>query len=301
MFIASDRGADRVEVPDAAFRAAPAEVAAGGEILPRQPTRGPCRLCGNLAALSREHVPPASAGNAGRSVVRGIEDWLARASLDEAPGGRPQQGGVWGRTLCEPCNNATGRYASEYRGWAARAVRLLGEIDSSDVLDSQPVSKLLRVQFDEVRPGAFVRQVLSLMASMSGPWDIARRHPELRGMVLEGTTGELPAGMSLDMSLFYGPSCILAGPTLVIDRASNGWKWCVVVAFPPFAFEMVLAADWQEGTPMCGIGDFLAVPPGSKASVELDLFVAFGHTALPTDWRTRHQIENRLDVYGNPE
>ena len=183
-----------------------------------------------------------------------IEEWLARTSLDAIPGGRVEQGGVWGRTLCRRCNNATGQYASEYRRWAARGARMLGQLPAREVLDAEPVSKLLRVQFENVRPGAFTRQVLSLMASMSGPWDIAGRHPLVRTMVLEGKPGELPAGMTLDLALFYGPSCLLAGPTLIIDRTTNGWKWSLVVAFPPFAFEMVLAADWTEVSPMCGIG-----------------------------------------------
>lgn len=253
--------------------------------------------------MTREHLPPQSAGNAGRVVLHSLEDWLQRETLDEPLGGRVEQGGVWGRTLCRECNSITGhRYGAEYRGWAGRAARMFrDELPPFEVLDSELVSRALRVQFEDVRPGAFARQVLSLMASLSGPWDLAARHPEIRSMVLDGTPGRLPEGMFLGMTFYAGPNVVVAGPSLVLNRVTSSWRWSLVLAHPPLAFELVLAESASEPTPLCGIGNFLEAIADQRADVELELFVAFGHTVCPTDWRTRAQVETQLTLEGRAE
>jgi hypothetical protein len=56
-----------VNLINEALRAAPPEALDGGLILPHHsPTGGTCRLCGAQTTLSREHVPPRSAGNSDR-------------------------------------------------------------------------------------------------------------------------------------------------------------------------------------------------------------------------------------------
>ena len=299
-----DAQASASEIPAAALAAAPPGVAAGGRLLPREPTDGRCRLCGRVTSLSREHLPPRSAANSERVVADSIEEWVRRQSLDERTRGTVEQGGVWGRTLCSDCNSVTGhRYGDQYRGWAGRAARLFrDELPPVEELDRDRVSRLLRVQFSGVRPGSFARQVLSLMASLSGPWDLASHHPEIRAMVLDGTAGRLPEGMFLGMAFYAGPSIVVAGPTLVINRITKEWRWSLVLAYPPLAFEFVLAAAAETWpTPMCGIGNFLETAPGARGDVELECFIAFGHTGWPTDWRTRAQIENGLTLKGTPE
>jgi hypothetical protein len=52
---------------------------------------------------------------------------------------------------------------------------------------------------------------------------------------------------------------------------------------------------------LCGIGGLVAADERKRAKVELDLPLVFSHTALPSDWRTRAQIEARLDTFGLPE
>lgn len=300
--LAGDEHADPSWIPAAALAAAPPGVADGGVLLPRDVVDGRCRLCGRTAELTREHVPPRAAGNTGRVVAHTVEDWVRRETLDDPPvgPGRVEQGGVWGRVLCHDCNSITGhRYGSEYRGWAARATRMLSEdLPPPEVLDAESVSRGLRVRFDGVRPGAFARQVLSLMATLSGPWDLAGRHPEIRSMVLDGTPGRLPDGMFLGMTFYAGPNIAIAGPSLRFDRVSGAWQWVLALAFPPLAFEMVLAESTSQPTAMCGIDCFLAAGPEVVGNAELEVFVAFGHTASPTDWRTRAQLERGLTLEG---
>lgn len=292
------------ELVDEALAAAPATVRSGGEILPRRrPADETCRICDRAVPLSREHVPPRSAGNVGRSRAHSLSEWLARDSLDEIPGGRFEQGGIWGYTLCGDCNSRTGRFSDEYRRWAATAARLLTQQlpDSIDELDSSAVTKGLSIRLPGALPGAFVRQVLSLMCSVAGPWPVTELYPELRGALLEGAPCPLPPGLALGMALCAGPSALISGPSLVMDNASR-WKWVAVLAHPPLAFELELAASPNRpSSVMCEIGNFLTVDESTRADVDLDVIVGFTHTVFPGDWRTRYQIENRLGLDGMPE
>lgn len=294
---------DSFQLPPDALAAAPPEVAHGGELLPRGAVEGRCRLCGTVEALTREHVPPASAGNAGNAISIDVSDWLQRQTLDELPPGRTEQGGTFGRTLCRDCNTRTGLlYAREYTRWAGRAARLfVEEMPPVEELDLREALPAYVIRFDEVRPGAFARQVLSLMASISGPWDLTGQHPDLRAVVLDGEPGQLPDGMTLGMCLYAGPHQLIAGPSLHVDRDTGAWRWMLALAFPPLGFEMTLAASAEQATPMCEIGNFLGVSTDATTTVELDVIVGFGHSGLPGDWRNRRQLEDRLTIDGLPD
>ncbi len=287
-----------------ALAVAPPGVAGGGEILPRRRQADQeCRICGEASRLSREHVPPRSAGNLGTSRVHSLSEWLARDSLDEIPGGRFEQGGVWGYTLCESCNSRTGRFSDEYRRWYVVMARILMEqvSDTIEEIDQSPITKQLSVRIPAALPGAFVRQVLSLMCSVAGPWKVTEQYPALRGVLLEGDTSALPPELSLGMGLCAGPSALVAGPSLAVDNAGR-WKWVAVLAFPPLAFELELAVSAERpSSVMCEIGNFLTVNESTRADVDLDLIIGFTHTVFPGDWRTRRQIESKLGLDGRPE
>lgn len=44
-------------------------------MLPRYPTYGRCRLCGNEDNLTKEHIPPKSSGNKERLATLTFDDW----------------------------------------------------------------------------------------------------------------------------------------------------------------------------------------------------------------------------------
>jgi hypothetical protein len=302
-FVASpDAEVDLSSVP-AALAVAPPEVAHGGSLLPRQPVEGAiCRICASAPASTREHIPPRAAGNVQSSRTHDFSEWLERSDLDTIPGGRVEQGGIFGVTLCDVCNRRSGRFAAEYRDWSATCARLITELaDTPEQLDSMPTLKEVHIKLGpDVRPGAFARQVLASMCSMAGPWNIAA-DPIVRDLVLTDDPNRLPTPLALTMGLYLGPGAYLAGPSLQVNLPTDQWRWIAVIAFPPFAFELTLASDWHQPDPLCGIGNFLEHDPGVRGEVELQLPLLFSHTPFPGDWRNRHQIEHRLDIDGRPE
>lgn len=303
LFVARDGPGD-VDVVNAGLASAPEGVLEpSGALLPRRrPEQAACRICGRADDLSREHIPPRSAGNHQRARGHTITEWLERDSLDDIPGGRFEQNGTFGFVLCRDCNSLTGRrYAPEYTLWAANTARLLVDWgpDLAEV-DARTVLPYLRIRLLQQQPALFTRQVLAMMASLAGPWELTSRHPELRDTLLKGTPCKLPEEMDLCMALCMPVAARYAGPSMVVDKQRRTWRWVASFAFPPFAFEMTLARSEgdHEPNPFCGIGGFLEYPNETRADVELDLPVTFAHTGFPTDWRSRAQIERDLDVYG---
>ena len=72
-----------------------------------------------------------------------------------------------------------------------------------------------------VAPGAFVRQVLSCMCTLSCAWDLAEQHQAVRRIVLDRAMEPLPASLQLGMALYAGPNSRMSGPQLKIDVESG--------------------------------------------------------------------------------
>ena len=290
---------------EAALTAAPpAVIAAQSTVMPRKRDGSErCRICGVNEPMTREHVPPRAAGNDATSHTYGIMEWLARESLDDVPGGKQQQGGNWGYTLCGPCNNTTGRYAPEYALWAdAAAHMMMTKLQPAEIYDAETVSRWFGIKFPDAAAGSFVRQVLSMMMTASSEWGLAKRYPNLRDAVLTGAATTFPDDLFLGVGLSFGPTAMTAGPSHRLDLANESWRWSSVVVHPPFAFEIVLAeSDNCEFPNLCGIGPLVEADERQRCALELELPLVFTHTGFPADWRTRAQIEGGLDIYGHPD
>lgn len=82
-----------------------------------------CRLCGEKALLTFEHVPPHGAGNSGKvrqvsgyNFIQSLRDDNSHMPWDiSGYHSRERQNGKGGYYLCQSCNNNTGKwYATEY-------------------------------------------------------------------------------------------------------------------------------------------------------------------------------------------
>ena len=289
---------------EAALAAAPSSVARGGKLLPRAAdSTATCRICGVAPATTREHVPPRAAGNTRSHRAPAFTTWLERESLDEDLRGPTHQGGIFGFTLCGECNSRSGRYATEYARWAGAAVDLVRSLPESPAeLDAMPMLKELTVQLPRVQPSAFARQVLASFCTIAGSWELTEQYPEVREIVLGDDPAQLAQPLDLSMGFFLGPHAFVAGPTVQVQTSDERWRWVASFAYPPFAFELTLAAsDPAPASPLCGIADLLTVPASAHADVELQVPLTFAHTQYPGDWRNRYQVENQLSIYGVPE
>lgn len=269
-------------------------------MLPRRPLHGRCRLCGQLAKLTKEHIPPKSSGNKSRHKKYDLDGWLKRGFAHDKVKLETEQGGIFGYTLCHNCNSLTGKlYGGEYKKWVDLAEGIVTGFNPGTIaqLDHSIGPFGWEVKFGDkqaegVKPGAFVRQILSCMCSLSGTWDLTKRYPEVRRIILEQSIEKLPAKLDLGMSLYLGPKIRTMGPQLKIDLKTNTWIWCQEIAFPPFAFLLVLDSNKEQAGTGLMIGEFTTLPTEKEQVFSGISEVGFGWSPYPGDYRSRADIES---------
>ncbi len=269
-------------------------------MLPRRALRGRCRLCGQETELTKEHIPPKSSGNKERHTTLTFEDWL-RDRLEDNPEAKHtvEQGGIFGYTLCKNCNSMTGTlYGNEYKRWVELAKKLINGYGHGIVpkLDSLPGPFGENITFGNkkdgaVKPGALVRQVMSCMCSLSGSWDLAGRYPAIRRIILEQSIESLPEGMELGMFIFFGPRVRIHGPQLHIDAKTETWRWVQEIAYPPFAFQLVIASNKKDPGLGLLIDNFTELSPDKQQYFSGIIELGFGWSPYPGDYRSKTAIE----------
>lgn len=271
------------------------------EMLPKKPLVDRCRLCGKTKELTKEHIPPKASGNKARLTTLSFDDWLKdHLETDATSKHLIQQGGLFGYTLCKDCNSFTGnKYGNEYISWVTKANKVIQDLGTGIVpsLDQSIGPFIKSITFGNttegsVKPGALVRQVLSCMCSLSGKWDLAAKHPEIRRIVLEQTAETLPTGMELGMSLYFGPKIRIHGPQLRVDYKTGIWRWCQEIAFPPFAFQLIIASNSTEPGLGLLINDFTTIKPDQEMYFTGDIEMGFGWSPYPGDYRSSATIKS---------
>ena len=281
---------------DEGLRAFPMLDADAAEVLlPLRPLVGRCRICGELEQLTKEHVPPAAAFNRQTAPMHSADEWFARDESGELPGGELQQGGIWGYTLCRDCNSLTGhRYGDEYRLWAVSIINALAdakvnvrELEAQPEIPDGPIT----LGGDPgPRPGAFVRQVLAMMCTLSADFDLAGRYPAIRRLILDRSVETLPDGMSVGLTGYIGGYPRVVGPQLVAHPDEDAWYWLMELANPPLATLMVLGGN-RPYRHVFDLSPFTLVPPDASTPVSARLGVAIGYTMYPGDYRTKGMVE----------
>jgi hypothetical protein len=273
------------------------------EMLPRRPLQGRCRLCGQDAKLTKEHIPPRASGNKNTGRSHSFDEWLSRLDLEQLPDGEHQQGGIFGYTLCRECNSYTGtHYGAEYQKWTAIGRATLEGLPHPLQLDqlAEPLGWNLTAGSKEaggVLPGLFARQVLSCFCSLSGTWDLAERHPEIRHIILDQSPEPLPLGLELGLSLYVGPHARMAGPTLLVEPEAGEWRWLMEMAYPPFAFLLVMTSNINESGVGLMMNDWTTLDLKEPKSFEGIARIGFGWSAYPGDYRSRSAIAADRDSH----
>ena len=137
---------------------------------------GLCRLCGEHKPLSFEHIPPKSAFNDSQRLFQTMQDLLAGRSRSKF------RGGIGKNTLCERCNNLTGRwYGGAFADWSKQGLELF------DKFGRQPP---LALPF-YIRPLNVIKQITVMALAMAAE-QTQNYHYELRRFVLNKEQRYLP-------------------------------------------------------------------------------------------------------------
>ena len=197
---------------------------------------GKCHLCGIAGDLTFEHVPPKKAFN-DRPVWCYAGDLALKYGLDElSHGGRQQQRGSGGYTLCKPCNNNTGDwYAREFADWCIKGM---------GVLRRHRDERSLPIVLAKHRPLRIVKQILTMFCSVNAT-TFTDAHPELRRYLLNRASTSWPHGFRVFAYYSLSHRLRANGLSARIDLANGGAVTGVSeLNFPPFGY--VLTVDGAE-------------------------------------------------------
>lgn len=264
----------------------------GEEMFPSGPRLGHCRVCGVYGEMTEEHLPPRGAFNKERVRTVNPMDVIGNDRLDPPVNGAVLQGGIRGHVLCADCNNP--RWAREYQEWASRAYNLMASRPEKppqiDLRAGYPA--FAEVTFKGVYPGRLIRQVLSMMATISAGSQLTTKYPVIRDLVLGGAPRPLPEPLRLEFLLYgHNVSRIVGGPEGQVwyKVAERTLRRVLAIDFRPLAF--VLTVDGPAANVGVDITSFAEVPIDEKQNVTFeDLAVGFGHKPWPCDYRTKGQI-----------
>lgn len=131
-----------------------------------------CHVCTKKVKLTREHIPPESAFNN----CNRLWDRLVLSDLDNPS--RPIQirGGLWVKTLCEPCNTKRcSPYANEYVKFVQQLV------ESPKLFDESGQARLVNIHHDTLMIAKEIATMILAVEELS----FAQHHPQLREFVLD--------------------------------------------------------------------------------------------------------------------
>ncbi len=133
-----------------------------------------CRLCGQLARLTREHVPAKKAGNPRRG-IRVVIDYVKSVATGQLFRTAQVAQGDAVQTLCQRCNNNTGAwYNPAYIRLARHCAKLAREESAGSVCGVDL----------EVHPQRVLKQALTSIVATSQR-GLTARYPELRRLLTE--------------------------------------------------------------------------------------------------------------------
>jgi len=246
---------------------------------------GKCRLCLEEGELSFEHVPPASAFNETRVRRYTMDEWL-KTDGTLGRGGRVSQKGIGAYTLCERCNNKTGAwYGREYVQWAKEALYLLACI---------PSGAQASLRISGRYPLRFLKQAVTMFFSANSI-GVAEGSRELARFVLDKHSKSLPPRFNVFLRLYKGPLARSLGLTGIL-RIGRGHRVESEIAYPPFS--LAFSPDSDTESAIGCISHFAQYGYSECHDVTVTTLCGEGHTPLPSDYRTRDQVEAEL---GNRE
>jgi hypothetical protein len=236
-----------------------------------------CRVCGIEAGLAFEQPPPKSAWQSNPAKVFGLEYWVGL--------GRNQPHAPGAYTLCDSCNETAGSlYVPEFREWSRIAAAMIDYGPPDMTLNADPHPSWTTLELNEVRPGRFLKQVVTMLLAIAPPGFVPDGNIELGLFAQDPKRTELPSRYQFYLSLYRGPFARFVGYSAQLNPATGRTEELIELAYPPFSCVLSLRGDAAIET--TNISDFADLPIDETCIVDLDLLNGFGHTPLPADFRT---------------
>lgn len=254
-----------------------------------------CHLCQRSTDLTRAHVPPQCAGNAGSRVTR-MRPYIREGVLRHDT---PQEGGLWLRTLCRACNGLAGQYDDAYGDLAKQVTR-------SDRLHARPFAlpnHAGSVPAVYVAPGRVARSLLHGVVALAPSLRLVQH--ELVGQLLRDEADlRLPPGLQLRVARVSRPVCRISSAYSMMQVLGVRQVYDVFaeICFPPFIWALCAPAPASLGGSLVDRerwGDATEWIRYSPAAVRSDLRDVLDR--LPTTVHPAHRDRDQWIELSSPE
>lgn len=254
---------------------------------------GICHICGNNGELSFEHIPPKKAFN--NCPVSFYNHFLGKVNGDYNI--QHSRKGLGEYTLCEKCNNYTGGcYGAAFIDWAKQ---------SMEILEYTQNNPSLFYRF-RIYPLRIIKQIVTIMFSVNDN-QFSKDHQDLVKFVLDKDQRYLnpdirvyafyaAAGfrMSAGMGKIKTDDFSLESLAEKADRMRTKIETHRIFsefAFPPLGYVLAFEREILDNR-LIDISYFASYQYSDTDTIELRLPVLPVDSHLPTDYRTRIQMEH---------
>lgn len=257
--------------------------------------KGICHICGEKKKLTFEHLPPKKANNSNRTRVIMGDELTQHIAGNEKPWDlskrkyKELQQGMGGYTLCEECNNKTGKYyGAEYIKFAST----ISSVIKQKIKYSEPG---FSIRIEECYVLRIIKQIYAMFASTL-PELFVKKRPELQKFILDKNYNDVDWS-NLRLSV-YAMKEGLDGWTgimsmLVQDKSGFKTRCVAELALYPFCFILEIDPIGKcENTDITHIADNLEYD--TKCILNLPLYYRNRNNLFPFDYRTKEEIERDM-------
>jgi len=219
-----------------------------------------------------------AAFNSGEYYTMNGLDALQRG-LDDRPSGKLKQGGVHYYTLCERCNELTGRwYGNAYKNWAYTGLQHLIAADGNPELFT----------LHHTCPGRVMKEIICMFLSVNAP-EFGDRFPYLRRFVLNKDLRGLPPEVKVYAYYTLSRKLRYAGLT-AFGKLPGRPTYLSEISAAPYGYILTVKSSRPDSRlfDISGLANY-GFNQFTDISVRLrNLPVLF---PIPGDFRTKSQIE----------
>jgi hypothetical protein len=258
--------------------------------LSRHKKHGHCKICGSYGQLSFEHIPPKAAFNNERFYYQTELNKLIEREFKEPEEyfefpskgkySRKMQGGMGAYTLCQKCNNLTGKwYAANYVDYAHQVMSIL--------LKSNGKTSLFYPTF--FFPLRVIKQVVTMFFSIKH-YGFNKNHPDVVKFILNKESRELPK--NIRVFTYFN---LVGQPRRIADMvlgniSSHRITKIDELTFPPFGYVMTIDSESPDDrlTDITYYSDY-------RYNDFIDFYQRFNTLPtylpyIPADYRTKDEI-----------
>jgi hypothetical protein len=245
---------------------------------------GICHLCNSTGKLSFEHVPPQAAFNDQRILESDIHKLLGGNLIKELenPTGTCNQRGAGKYTLCQRCNNLTGRwYGGAYVEFVKKIYPLCHAVPSEAAVMMEC----------SIRPLDVLKQILVMFCSASPP-SFAQKHPRLVRYLLNPESRDAD-DQRLFLSLYDVKNSKAARQSGLTGRIDGSGQSHVFseISFPPFNLVMSVSGGNPDPN-LFEITNFKDFAHRERRTVRLQLHNLAINSYFPADYRTVEELKS---------